>query len=64
MGILRSIPLPGPVDSGARETKYEDGVLTVILPKENEKPRWSGPPVGHRRTGALFERNLLTSMGW
>lgn len=29
----RALTLPGPVDSGAMETKYEDGVLTIILPK-------------------------------
>ena len=29
----RTITLPGPVDSGAMETEYEDGVLTIILPK-------------------------------
>ncbi|MDH3391909.1 MAG: Hsp20/alpha crystallin family protein [Desulfobulbaceae bacterium] len=29
----RALTLPGPVDSGAMETEYEDGVLTIILPK-------------------------------
>lgn len=29
----RTLTLPGPVDSGAMETEYEDGVLTIILPK-------------------------------
>lgn len=29
----RSIQLPGPVDGSAMETKYEDGVFTIILPK-------------------------------
>jgi len=30
----RTLTLPGPVDSGAMETEYEDGVLTIILPKQ------------------------------
>lgn len=30
----RSIQLPGPVDNSAMETKYEDGVLTIILPRK------------------------------
>lgn len=29
----RSFPLPSPVDEGKMETKYEDGVLTIIIPK-------------------------------
>ena len=29
----RSMTLPGPVDSGGMRTEYEDGVLTIILPK-------------------------------
>jgi len=32
--IKRSIPLPGPVDSGGLKTEYEDGVFTIILPKQ------------------------------
>lgn len=30
----RSVELPEPVDVGAMETKYEDGVLTIVLPKQ------------------------------
>ena len=30
----RSLTLPGPVDAGAVKTEYEDGVLTIILPKQ------------------------------
>lgn len=30
----RTLMLPGPVDSGAMKTEYEDGVLTIILPKQ------------------------------
>ena len=30
----RTLTLPGPVDSGAMKTVYEDGVLTIILPKQ------------------------------
>lgn len=30
----RSVELPGNVDVGAMETKYEDGVLTIVLPKQ------------------------------
>ena len=30
----RSIPLPEPVDNDAMETSYEDGVLTITLPKQ------------------------------
>lgn len=29
----RSFPLPSPVDEGKMATKYEDGVLTIIIPK-------------------------------
>ncbi len=29
----RSTPLPSPVDEGQMETKYEDGVLAIIIPK-------------------------------
>ena len=32
--IQRSIPLPGPVVSGEMITEYEDGVFTIILPKQ------------------------------
>ncbi len=30
----RAIQLPGPVEAGGMKTEYEDGVLTVILPKK------------------------------
>lgn len=34
MGVIeRSIPLPGPVDADAMESTYQDGVLTIVLPK-------------------------------
>ena len=32
----RTLTLPGPVDSGAMETEYADGVLTIILPKQQK----------------------------
>lgn len=32
--FYRVLDLPGPVDEGAMDTKYEDGVLTIILPKQ------------------------------
>ncbi|GAB4352507.1 MAG: hypothetical protein Kow0099_36730 [Candidatus Abyssubacteria bacterium] len=32
----RSIRLPGPVDEGRMTTEFEDGVLTIILPKETK----------------------------
>lgn len=30
----RSLQLPGSVESDAMETRYKDGVLTIILPKK------------------------------
>lgn len=32
--FYRSLDLPGAVDESAMDTKYEDGVLTIVLPKQ------------------------------
>lgn len=32
--FYRALDLPGSVDEGAMDTKYEDGILTIILPKQ------------------------------
>jgi HSP20 family protein len=38
--FVRTVPLPSPVDSGKADAKYQDGVLTVTLPKKEEaKPK-------------------------
>jgi HSP20 family protein len=38
--FVRTIPLPSAVDSGKADAKYQDGVLTVTLPKKEEaKPK-------------------------
>jgi HSP20 family protein len=37
--FYRSIPLPSAVDSGKVAAKYQDGVLTVTLPKTEEAKR-------------------------
>lgn len=34
--FVRTVPLPAPVDSGKADAKYQDGVLTVTLPKKEE----------------------------
>ncbi|MDY6992052.1 MAG: Hsp20/alpha crystallin family protein [Pseudomonadota bacterium] len=34
----RTLMLPGPVDEQAMETRYEDGVLTIVLPKKATTP--------------------------
>ncbi len=36
-GFVREIVLPGPVDAGSARARYESGVLTVTLPKLQER---------------------------